>query len=260
MNDAGRQVFRPVRVQIRQLVRERDCKTRRNFICAGLRITAQRRPALKRQRIGTRQAKIGARAVQPRERVAHHGAMARVGTTHGHAFQKGDKRRRPAAKSPQRVALGVVHRQWACDATTRQMLHQAQKKGQIALRHALFIKREDEMPALHVQQVIGVLDAFRDALAGHDGPEIVAREKGREFVVADFCVDGHGLIPRGASVGVSHALARGQTGVRFGERRRAANVRQPHVRRPRRLSLDYFHPVRFRRPDGAERDAARPDP
>ena len=47
-------------------------------------------------------------------------------------------------------------------------------------------------PAVGVQQEIGVLDPFGNALVGQQGADIVAGEELLEFLVGDIGIDGHG--------------------------------------------------------------------
>ncbi len=112
------------------------------------------------------------------------------------AFEKRNDRRRPARKLAEGVALAILHRLRAIDAARGEMLHQADEKGQVGGGNAFFVERQDEIAALGVQQIIGVLDALGNALEGHHGAEIVAHEKFFEFLLVDMGIDGHESLTR----------------------------------------------------------------
>ena len=77
------------------------------------------------------------------------------------------------------------------------MLHESEEERQIAARHALLVERQDEGALGRVHDVVGVLDAFGDALVGQELAQPVAGDEGREVLVRDFGVDGHGALLAG---------------------------------------------------------------
>ena len=71
------------------------------------------------------------------------------------------------------------------------MLHQRQKKRQIAFGDAPLVKREDEIAAAGVDEKIRVLDPFGDALVGQQLADVVAGEEGRKIFRRDIGIDRH---------------------------------------------------------------------
>ena len=71
------------------------------------------------------------------------------------------------------------------------MLHQAEEERQILALHPLLVEREDVAALRGVEQVVAVLDALGDALAGHHLADLVLPHEGAELVVGNFGIDGH---------------------------------------------------------------------
>ena len=109
-----------------------------------------------------------------------------------HALEKGEDRRRPAAKPAQRLALAVVNRLRTGDALAPEMVHQAEKERQILGMHPLFVESEDVGAALGDQEEIGVLHPLGDALARQRRAQRIVGEEGVQILVGDFGVHGHG--------------------------------------------------------------------
>ena len=135
----------------------------------------QRRPALDAERVGPLKLReVGARLVHARQRFADLAAMDRLRPAQPDAVEKGDDRRGAAAQAAERLAVLRPDRLRAGDAARREMLHQADEERQVALLHPLFVEGENELAGVGVQQVVGVLDPFGDALEGADAAEVVA--------------------------------------------------------------------------------------
>ena len=71
------------------------------------------------------------------------------------------------------------------------MFHQLEKERQVVVRNALLIKCQDKGPARGMDNVVGIFDAFSNALEGQQLAQIVASDKGRKLLVVDFGVDSH---------------------------------------------------------------------
>ena len=213
----------------------------------------QRRPAVDAERVGAAEREVGAGLVHARQRLADLAAMDRLRPTQPDAVEKGDDRRGAAGEAAERLAVLRPDRLRAGDAALGEMLHQADEERQVALVHPLFVEREDELAGVGVQQVVGVLDPFGDALEGEDAAEVVASYKSFQRLVGDFSVNGHDasavtlkreprpLCPR---------AGRGDTA------RRSVVMGRRSVRK---LAVGRIHALRLGRPDGAQRHAARAD-
>ena len=92
-------------------------------------------------------------------------------------------RGRASGELAQRPPLAVVHRQRAIDAARRKVLHQAEEEGQVVRRHALLVERQDEAARLGVHEIVRVLDALGDALAGEQRADVVAGDEGVKLFV-----------------------------------------------------------------------------
>ena len=119
-------------------------------------------------------------------------AVARIRMVHPIAFEESDDRRWASDEASKRASPAIFDGQRTGHALGRQVLHQGEEEGQIALRDTLLIKRQDVASGLQMQKKIRVLDALGDALAREKGAELVTGEKGEELLVADFRVDCHG--------------------------------------------------------------------
>ena len=75
------------------------------------------------------------------------------------------------------------------------MVEQGEEEGQVAGVDALFVQRQDEAAGGGVDEVVAVLDPFRDALGGDEVADIViaAQEGGQRFC-GHLCVDGHAVL------------------------------------------------------------------
>ena len=127
------------------------------------------------------------------QRLAHPGAMRRVGPARPHAFEEIDDRR--GAPGQRRIdrAAPVLRRLRAAHAMFGQMRHQRQKVRQVALRHSLLIEREDVGSLRGVHQEVGIFDTLGDALVGEQFADIVTPKEFRELFGGDVGVDRHGL-------------------------------------------------------------------
>ena len=84
---------------------------------------------------------------------------------------------------------------------------EAEEERQVLARDAALVEREDEGPARGVHDVVGVLDALGDALVGEQLAQPVAGDEGRELLVGDFGVDGHGVSGAFRAAGVRSVVA-----------------------------------------------------
>ena len=73
-----------------------------------------------------------------------------------------------------------------------QMRHQAEEERQIVQCDALFIQREKEISGRRVQQEIGILDAFGDALVGQQFADVVTLKEIRKLFGGDVGIHRHG--------------------------------------------------------------------
>ena len=147
----------------------------RDFVGARRGGVDERRPAIDVERVGTMKLReVGARLVHARQRFADLAAVDGLRPSQPDAVEKGDDRRGAAAQAAERLAVLRPDRLRAGDAARGEMLHQADEERQVALLHPLFVEREDELAGVGVQQVVGVLDPFGDALEGADAAEVVA--------------------------------------------------------------------------------------
>src|SRR5215469_1184593 len=129
--------------------------------------------------------------MQHAERGADAGAMKRLDAPRPHSGKKGHHRRRAAAQLAQGDPIPRLDGERAGDAVRRQVLHQRDKERQILARHALFVKRQDEVAALGGDEEVRVLDTFCDALAGQHLADVVKRNERSELVICNIGVNGH---------------------------------------------------------------------
>ena len=111
--------------------------------------------------------------MQLRQRFADRGAVTGIWPPDPEPVEKRHDRRRPPGNLAEHPALLVLDRLRACDAARGEMLHQAQKKRQVAFRDALFVQRENEISGAGVHQEIRVLDALRDAFVGEQFADVI---------------------------------------------------------------------------------------
>jgi len=72
------------------------------------------------------------------------------------------------------------------------MLEEFQKKREILCADTLFVQREDVGGAISLQQKIGILDTFGDALEASGRSDVVLGEHDSKVVERDVRIDGHG--------------------------------------------------------------------
>ena len=73
------------------------------------------------------------------------------------------------------------------------MMHQAEEERQVVLVHTLLVERQDVGAVGRVQQEIGVLDTFGDALIGRQRTDVIGLQKTGEIVFGDVGVNCQGL-------------------------------------------------------------------
>ena len=139
--------------------------------------------------------------VHPRERGAERGAVFGRALLGPDAGQEGYDRGRPAGEFAQSGAIASVDRRRTGNPAFRQMIHEAQKIRQIGPIHPFFIEGQDvalgcgRVRRHGLQQVVGVLDAFRDALERYDITDVVIAQKGDEVFIVYVGVDSHRSVP-----------------------------------------------------------------
>ncbi len=133
--------------------------------------------------------------MEPRQGFSEAAALLDPGAPHRDAVEEGDQRRRSPGELAQIAALAVVDRQRTGDAARGEMLHQREEIGQVLPGHALLVKREDIAPGLGLDQVVGILDALGNALAGREGADVVAGDEVGKLLVGDLRVDRHARAP-----------------------------------------------------------------
>jgi hypothetical protein len=94
------------------------------------------------------------------------GAMRRLGALDGTAAEPRDERRRLAVERAEVLVREIRDRRRARDAVAREVRHQVQVERQLMRRQALE-QREDVAPLGGGDEVVGVLDAGLDRLAGN---------------------------------------------------------------------------------------------
>ena len=128
----------------------------------------KRPPAGEAQVVAAAEAEASARYVQLRQRLAHRRTVAGLRPPDPDPLQESDDGGRPPGQRAQHLALRIVHRRRAGQAGAGQMLHQAEEEGELLGNDALFVEREEMGPLLGMQEVVGVLHAFGDALVGQE--------------------------------------------------------------------------------------------
>ena len=136
-------------------------------------------------------AEIASREMQFRESRADLRAMFRGRAFRPETFEKGHDRRRASGEPVQRRAVTRRHRQRAYDPARGDMAQQFDEERKVRLVHALLVERQHERAGPAAQQIVGILDAFRDSLAGNERADVELRDERSEFVVGNFRVDGH---------------------------------------------------------------------
>ena len=117
--------------------------------------------------------------------------MLRPHPARPHARQERGDRGMAAAQPTQRHAIAPMHRQRADDAAPGQMLHQAEKPGQVGGVHPLLVQRQDEVARRGAQRVVAVLHALGDAAERDHAADVVVRQEGGQRLVGDLGIDGH---------------------------------------------------------------------
>jgi hypothetical protein len=156
---------------------------RQDLVGARLEALEQRSPACGPEAIGARQPESAPRYVQAGQRFADRRAMARLRAPDPHALQERHQGRGPPGQHAQHSPLCVAHGRRAVEPGLGQVLHEAQKKGQIGRVDSLLVEREEDWPSLCVQQIVGILYALRDTLVGQERPHVVGRNEGGQLFV-----------------------------------------------------------------------------
>src|SRR4029450_2695460 len=107
------------------------------------------------------------------------------------SVEKRDDRGRPSGDLAKEATVLVLYRLRTGDATSRQMLHQAQEKRQIAFSDPLFVQSQNEIAGPGVHQKIRVFDALCDALVGEQFADVISGQKAGEIFRRNVGVDGH---------------------------------------------------------------------
>ena len=104
VDDALRQVGRPVRLLVGKLLLDDGGKARRDLVGAGAEALEQRPPAGHRECIGAAQLEVGRGQMHARHHLADGRAVAHLRPAHPQALEEGDERGRPAGQRAQRLA------------------------------------------------------------------------------------------------------------------------------------------------------------
>src|SRR6188472_1278089 len=112
-----------------------------------------------------------------------------------HALEKIDDGGRTPREAAKRFAAARLDRLRTHDAVGRKMTHQTEKERQVVDGDALFIERQEKRSGGGVQQIVGVLDAFGDALVGQYLADIVGFQKICKLLGGDVGVDRHLVSP-----------------------------------------------------------------
>ncbi len=195
MDHAAGQVRGPARLQQGEVVAGARREPGRDAVGLGLGLREERAPGGHRQAVLTAQAEIGAGGVEPGERPAQRGAMVRVRRLHRDPVEEADDRRGAAAERAERRSVAVADRLRAGQPAGSQVLHQVDEERQVAGPHPLLVQGEDVGAGGGVQEEVGVLDAFRDALVGEQPADLVIGEEVGQRRVGYLGVDGHVVLP-----------------------------------------------------------------
>ncbi len=168
VDHALRQAARPRAFEQRELALDRVAQSRLHGVRARGGRNIERPPAVNRERVAPALRKIRARKMQARKRVAKRRAMGRARAADPHAVEEGHDRGRPPGDEAQHVAGPVLDRLRTGQPARRQILHQREEERNVLERDALLIERQDEIAAAGVDQEIGILHAFGNALVGQE--------------------------------------------------------------------------------------------
>ncbi len=162
----------------------------------------QRAPAGGAERVRADGGEVGGRGMESAERGTGSVGVARGRPGHRDAADELDQARRTTGQLLQQVPRAVRDRPRHRQAGVGAMRHQGEKIGQVGRLDPLLVERQDEAAAGRIDQVVRVLDALGDALAGHRGTDIVARQERRQAGGVDVGVDRHWLRRRSATAAV----------------------------------------------------------
>src|SRR5262249_50504550 len=165
---------------------DRLAKPRLHRIGAGRRGLEQWTPTLDRKTVTPGQGEVGSGEMELRQRLPDRPPRRGAGPPDPHAVEKGDDGGRTPGEPAQRFAAAAAHRLRTVEPPSREMLYQIEEERQVAFRHTLLIKREDEIALGRVEQEIRILDPFRNALVGREGAEIVAGKELLKLLVGDI--------------------------------------------------------------------------
>ena len=107
------------------------------------------------------------------------------------AFEEPDDGGGPAAEFAQGLAVPRLDRRRAAQPLGGKMFHQPQEEGQVLAVHALFIEGQDVAAPGRVHEVVGILDALGDALAGDDLADVIGLDEGSKVAIRHFGVNSH---------------------------------------------------------------------
>ena len=174
-----------------EFVAELLCQAVGDAVGMGAAAVEQRPPAHDRQGVRALQRKVLSGEMELGQRSADRRAMLHRDAAWRQPVQERRDGGRPAGQLAHGVAVAAVDRLRAVDAARRQMIHQAEEERQVLRIDALLVERQEVLPAIRRQQVVGVLDAFGNALQRVGAANVVFGEECLELGIADVGVDRH---------------------------------------------------------------------
>ena len=139
------------------------------------------------------------------KRLADFPAMHDARLAQPHALEKSDDDGRPASQRADHRAVMAMHRQRTGDALLGEMIHQPEEERQVRLLDALFVQRQDEGACRGVQQEVGILRAFGDALVGEQLADRIILQESGKLALRHIGINRHHTVPltKAMSAGVS---------------------------------------------------------
>ncbi len=126
-----------------------------------------------------------------RQCLADTGAMRCVRLARPDAFEKIDDRHRPACKRAEGLTALVDDGLRTIDPVRREVAHQPEEERKIVLGDALLIQGQNVTARGRVEQIVGILHAFGDALVGEHFADVVRGEEIRKLFGGDVGVNRH---------------------------------------------------------------------
>ena len=125
------------------------------------------------------------------ERLAKRAALVDVGAAGAHALQECADHGGLAVNFPQRISILRGNGKRRGEAFRGKVSHHAHEEGKIFLLHLSFENSEDVTAFARLQQEVGVLHAFGNALERQRRAEIILGQQRVEGCIINVCIDGH---------------------------------------------------------------------